>query len=244
MWHRFAILILLFTSLPVRADEVRSFTLFAAPEIVESGLLDYILPRFTLKTGRRVNIADTNEDARLAVGVGQQVMTRGDVSFGLELKTDNPAAQLFVDWLMSEIGHTALEAFVPVSGPGFEPFVLEDAQAEITFEGDAALGREVAEIHCARCHRVAPEGRGIGIGSTPSFAALKALPDWAERFSAFYALNPHPSFLRVTGISPDFAPAHPPPIVPVEITQDELEHLLAYTASLPAADLGADVVNR
>ena len=52
-----------------------------------------------------------------------------------------------------------------------------------------------------RIRRIAPGMTGMTLGSTPSFPALKTLPDWFDRFTAFYALNPHPSFLLVEGIS-------------------------------------------
>lgn len=65
MRHLVALALALFGALPGRAEEARDFGLFAAPEIATSGLLDYILPRFTLKTGRRVRLVEAGADARL-----------------------------------------------------------------------------------------------------------------------------------------------------------------------------------
>ena len=127
-----------------------------------------------------------------------------------------------------------------------EKFTLtvSDADGEEVFEGDPARGRRLADAHCGRCHVTSP-GRGArSIGSTPSFAALRALPDWAERFMAFYALNPHPAIMQVEGITPPFDPNRPPPIVPIEITAEEAEHIQAYAATVQAADLGAPVAAR
>jgi hypothetical protein len=78
-----------------------------------------------------------------------------------------------------------------------------------------------------------------GIGSTPSFSVLRSLPDWSDRFSVFYVLNPHPSFTVIDGVTPPFATNRPPPIAPVVLTLDDLEDVLAYVAGLKPADLGA-----
>lgn len=246
MRHLVALAFAVLVAMPGRTEEAREFGLVAAPEIVASGLLDYILPRFALKTARRANLVESGADARLGPmdGSGQAVMARGGTIYALTLDTDNPAARRFADWLGSEIGQTAIRAHRPEDGPAFESVAAKPEVAALIFTGDAALGRKVAETHCARCHRVTPEATGIGIGSTPSFAALKALPDWAERFGTFYALNPHPAFLRVEGLTPPFDPAYPPPIVPVTLTLDEVEAMQAYVAGLKAADLGGEIVNR
>ena len=64
--------------------------------------------------------------------------------------------------------------------------------------GNAEHGRKLAETHCARCH-VLPGEHNMGIGSTPSFKIMVAskLPDWRQRFESFYALRPHPNFVRI-----------------------------------------------
>ena len=68
---------------------------------------------------------------------------------------------------------------------------------------------------------------------------LRSLPDWQERFIAFYALAPHPAFMMVPNVTPPFPEDRPPPIVPVAMTLDELDHLMAYVAEMAPADLGA-----
>ena len=80
-----------------------------------------------------------------------------------------------------------------------------------------------------------------GIGSTPSFAVIKALPDWDLRFQAFYVLRPHAAFTQIEDVTPGFDPELPPPIVPVEMTLDDLNDLMAYVATITAADLGAPI---
>lgn len=245
MWKRIVLFVFFLAALPVRGEEAREFTLSLADEIAASGLADYILPRFALKTGRRANIVTGDADARLASVEGAPpVMARGDIVFALVIEGENDAARRFADWLRSDVGQKTIAAFAPTDGPAFGPPPEVSVRTVTKIEGDAALGREVAEAHCARCHRIAPEMTGMTLGSTPSFSALKTLQDWSERFTAFYALNPHPSFLLVKGISPPFDPSRPPPIVPVEVTVDEVEALLAYVAQVPAADLGADIESR
>jgi hypothetical protein len=79
---------------------------------------------------------------------------------------------------------------------------------------------------------------------TPSFALLRTFSDWQDRFSTFYVRNPHPSFTQVIDITPPFARNLPPAIVPLEITQDELDSILAYVATILPADLGAPLQNQ
>ena len=78
-----------------------------------------------------------------------------------------------------------------------------------------------------------------GIGSTPSFAVLRALGDWDARFQSFYTLRPHPAFTQVEDVTEPFDPQRPPPIAPLEMTLDDLNEILAYVEAIEAADLGA-----
>lgn len=237
-------LALILAALVARAEEARQFRLSVPPEVAESGLMDYLLPRFALKTGRRAELAGAGADADAVLsadGTGAPVMVRGETVYALSLTGENDAARRFADWLGSNIGQRAVAAFRPAQGEPFKAAPKEAVREAPVIEGDTALGREVAERHCARCHRTHDGDRSSGIGSTPSFPALRALPDWADRFTAFYVLNPHPAFLRVEGISPPFDEGRPPPIIPVELTLQEAEALLAYAASVAPADLGAEI---
>lgn len=224
---------------PATAQELRTFGLQADPALQSSGLLDYILPRFALKTGRRVD-PDLAPDVALEAGLGSPVFQYGDAIYGIDVLTGSDPAAKFVDWLTSEVGITTVLTYAEQSG---EPFAVVAVQAETTavaFEGDIDKGRAVAGSHCTRCHKIAPEDRST-IGSTPSFMALKALPDWVDRFAQFYLLNPHPSFIQIEDMTAPFDPRRPPSLVPVEITVDEFNDLLAYVQTVPPADLGAEV---
>lgn len=224
-------------------EEQRQFTLGVGADLKAAGIVQYLLPRFALKTGRRGQIVDEGGEAVLEKdGEGSPALTRGPDVWTLRLTADNPAAARFADWLLSDIGQNSLGGFVPQSGAPFEPAQIEAAVQEVAFEGDVELGLRASLLHCGRCHRVTPDGTGIGIGSTPSFMALRALPDWADRFGAFFALNPHPSFMQIKDLSPPFDPAFPPALIPVEITLHEMEAIQAYASRLAPADLGGAVV--
>lgn len=221
----------------VQAQE-RDFTLSADPQIVQSGLLQHLLPRFALKHGVRV----TQVDAGGAVVIG----TEGVPAFtGLGTvwhlaAEDRAGPQMFVDWMLSDIGKRTVAGFAP---DGDALFSGEVAVAvvipEPTFDGDAVKGEALSLLHCGRCHVINERNRMDGMGQTPSFALMRTFDDWQNRYNTFYVLNPHPSFTQVVDITPPFPANLPPAIVPVEITQDELAHILAYVATIEPADLGA-----
>ena len=76
-------------------------------------------------------------------------------------------------------------------------------------DGDALRGEEVSLSHCGRCHVVSDKNRMNSIGSTPSFAVLRTLRDWEDRFQAFYVLNPHPAFTQITDVTKPFDATRP-----------------------------------
>lgn len=237
------LIFLFLAAFAARAEEARQFRLSVPPEVAESGLMDYLLPRFALKTNRRADLVSGAADAVLGpeVAGGMPVMVRAGKVYTLRLTGENDAARRFSDWLRSDVGQRTVAAYQPPQGTPFGPAPAEEDIAAPVIAGNVALGRAVAEKHCARCHRTHDRDDSSGIGSTPSFPALRALPDWSVRFEAFFVRNPHPAFLRVEGISPPFDPARPPAIIPVELTLDEAEALLAYAASVAPADLGAEI---
>ena len=219
------------------------FTLRVAAELENSGLMAYLLPRFALKSGRRAELVADGADMEIdsAGPEDTPLLAREDRIYAIVAQNDNAAAALFASWIGSEIGQNAITAFVPAEGVRFSAAPAEAEVTVIVFDGDAALGARLAKAHCGRCHRVDAERTGMGIGSTPSFPALRSLADWDERFLSFYALNPHPAFLRVAEVSPPFDPAFPPAIHPVELTLAEVEAIQAYAAALEPMDLGAPV---
>jgi mono/diheme cytochrome c family protein len=247
MWIRAFCLMMLALCLPVAGwAEDRLVRLYASPALVETGVLKYALPRFSLKTQVRVTLAETPSEADLLIhdqgsalfhGAGQiwRLEQRRDGHLG----TDRLAA-----WLTSEVGQRTVLAYAPDGETLFTVPASEAATtAELSFDGDPVLGKRVSQERCIRCHVVDDDVRR-GIGSTPSFAVLRSLDDWEERFSVFYVLNPHPSFTQIADVSAPFDPNRPSPIVPVELTLTEVEAIVAYVAGIAPADLGAPLAHQ
>ena len=235
-----AILLCLSLSLSATPSLSQEALGLAAPDQVrDSGLLQHILPRFSLKTGIRV-IADENGIMSVAASPpGKPVFARDGVTYHLRIQ-DDPRQVRFEDWMLSDIGKRTIESFVPDQGPPFDTqFDTVETAEETATNANTEIGRELSFTHCGRCHVIGPRNRMNGLGSTPSFAVLRAMPDWSERFEAFFALNPHPSFTQIAGLTPPFDPTRPSPIHPVEITLKDLEAILAFVSNIRAADLGA-----
>lgn len=232
-----------------RAQEDPRLVRLAVPDdLVQSGLLRHILPRFSLKTQVRVEaVAPGSGTVQAALGdEGRPVFDGLGQTWRLEvLAPDHPGTATFADWLTGEIGLRTVTSYAPDgSAPFAPPSLRKVAVAQVTYDGDADLGHRVSREKCTRCHGVDAATRGWGIGSTPSFGVLRALKDWEDRFSAFYALNPHPSFTVVTDLTEPFDPSRPPPISPIELTLEEVEAVLAYVATLQPADLGAPIAHQ
>ena len=103
------------------------------------------------------------------------------------------------------------------------------------------MGAKFALELCGRCHVVGEVNRKKGLGSTPSFGALKALQDWENRFYMFYMLNPHPSFTQIEDVTEPFDATRPSPIVPLELTVEILDSIISYVGEIPPADLGGEI---
>lgn len=234
------IALILGTALGAAAQEP-DLRMQAAPETVESGLMAHLLPRFSLKTSIRVALADRGALQIAAGPPGTPVFERGGTVY--HLRHDGSADALrFEDWLTSDIGRRTVDSFAPEGGAAFSATVRQAvAAAAATYDGDAVLGEELSLTLCGRCHVINERNRMNGLGSTPSFAVLRGLPNWDARFEAFFALNPHGAFTQVEGVTPPFDKTRPSPIVPIEMTLDDLDAIIAYTAALAPADLGAPV---
>ncbi len=226
------------TASPIAAQNT-ALGLAAPAPIVASGLLKHVLPRFSLKTGVRV-MADDNGPMVLAEAApGTPVFRRDGVTYYLRV-SNAPRQQRFHDWLISDIGRRTVESFRPDGVMLYDTNVrAEVVEPERVFDGDAAKGARLARTDCGRCHVVDRENRMRGLGSTPSFMLLRALPDWGERFEQFYIRRPHGSFTQLVGVTAPFDPEHPPVVVPLSLTLDDLDAILAYVSGLKPADLGA-----
>ena len=99
-----------------------------------------------------------------------------------------------------------------------------------------AKGREVVRQHCTRCHVVPNMNPYGGIGSTPSFAALKWLSDWEHRFEVFYTLPPHPALVSIEGVSEERSSSLPVFVAEIELQIDDVDSILSFVRTLETPD--------
>ena len=219
----------------------------AAPvEMVESGFLKHVLPRFKLKHRIAVTPVAPDESADLALMVGEtgkRVFAAQDgTEFRLSILQDSAEAEKFLDWVLSAPGKGAIESF-PRGGPPQYltelPEIEVEAAPEIT--GDAALGSRLALVHCGRCHVVDKRNRMGGIGSTPSFSAMRGRPHWYDLFLTYWTQNPHPSFTEVIDVTEPFSETHVSHIAPVRITLEEIDAIIAFVETIKPKNLGRPV---
>lgn len=97
-------------------------------------------------------------------------------------------------------------------------------------DGLVTEGRNVAIQHCGRCHVVDASNRMGGIGSTPSFKLLRSMEDWEERFTSFFARNPHPAFVSVEGLT--LERKLPPNAAPFELSARHVDALMAFVRTM------------
>lgn len=236
------------------AAQEKALTLAAPSALTESGYLRYVLPRFSLKTSIRILMTEDAGQADVVLGTdlplpGSRALItdlRDGTTYDIAATgAETPGAEhvaRFLDWLGSDVGQRTLDGHRLNEAQIFTvAATVEEAAAPQVLTGDLALGEELSLLLCGRCHVVNEKNRQNGIGSAPSFPALKALRDWDTRFQVFYTLNPHPSFTQIEGITDPFDPARPSPIAPIEMDVDELEAMLAYVTSLTPLDLGAQI---
>lgn len=221
----------------------RDFTVSAPTALVDTGILQHLLPRFSLKHGVRITQVPGGGDAVFGAD-GRAVFSGLQTVWHLD-HNGGAGPVLFTDWLGSDIGKRAIASFQPNGEAIFTgEIIVERVTVELTYEGDPIAGEGLSLTHCGRCHVINESNRMDGMGQTPSFAVMRTFEDWENRFSTFYVLNPHPSFSQIKDITPPFPLNLPPAIVPLEITQDDLESIIAYVATIPPADLGAPLQNQ
>ena len=115
---------------------------------------------------------------------------------------------------------------------GVMAIMLQNASAD-----DAvAKGREIVRQHCTRCHVVPDMNPYGGIGSTPSFAALKWLSDWEHRFEVFYTLPPHPVLVNIQGITEERSASLPAFVTEIELQIDDIDAILSFVHTLETPD--------
>ncbi|TDL79510.1 hypothetical protein E2L08_09385 [Palleronia sediminis] len=209
-----------------------------------AGLLDFLAPRFALKHAQPVEIVEDGAAVALTRdGAGPVALRTADGAAIHVVTAPDPRAEAFRDWLLSDIGQRTVAAFVGPQGARFSPAAAApDAAPAAPVAGDADEGLRLSKLHCGRCHVVDSDNPFTGIGSAPSFAAMRNFPDWRLRFDRFYDLNPHPYFTQVAGVTEPFDRA--PHIAPVTMTPDEVAAVTAFAARIAPKDLGAPVASR
>ncbi|WP_216665298.1 cytochrome c [Pseudoruegeria sp. HB172150] len=240
---RVAIILLAASLAAGAAADERNIRLAAPASLSETGLLNYILPRFSLKTQVKVEVVPPGEEAEAAFGdTGKTVFAGPTQTWKFDLRApDNDGARRFSDWITSEIGLNTVTSFAPDGKAIFHapPTVAEEPEIVELDSDEQRLGLEISKEHCRRCHVVSEDTRFTSTGSTPSFFLLRTFPDWEQRFLIFYVLNPHPAFTQIDDLTEPFPEDRPPNMVPVEMTLEEVEAVAAYVAGLKPADLGA-----
>ncbi len=224
---------------PVLAQD-RAFTLRAPQALIESGFLQHLLPRFSLKTGIRITVDPDAGDVALGAD-GTPVFGDSGTVWHLS-DADDPDIGAFQDWLVSDVGKRTIEGFAPDGTPLFSADVGVAAvvvAAPVT--GDVALGEKSSLQKCGRCHVVNESNKMNAIGSTPSFGLMRNFDDWEGRFQSFFLLKPHAAFTQVADVTDPFPDNLPSPIAPIEVTLDEIDAIVAYVATIAPADLGAPV---
>jgi mono/diheme cytochrome c family protein len=236
MLKKIALVALTMTSPAMSQD--KAFTLQTPDALVQTGFIKHLLPRFSLKTGIRINSVPDMGDAVFGAE-GTPVFRQGQKTWHLS-KVGGPHTDAFEKWLLSDVGIRTIEAYAPDGEPLFSAKLsVKTIVQSITLTGDAVLGESVSRKHCGRCHVVSETNRMNAIGSTPSFLLMRGLPDWQERFETFFMRRPHPAFTQVQDVTDPFAKNLPSPIVPLEVTLEQIDAITAYVATIAPADLGA-----
>ncbi len=239
---------------PLRAGDL---VVQADPALIDSGLLRFMLPRFALKHNIKVAVEPIDKQDQTGLKHTASLLSNAPPAGAIPViegptgtisvlaPADGPG-QVFAAWLQSDTGRRTISQFTAPDGS--KPFAPAEPQAVTerreVFRGDPARGETLAYANCGRCHVIGARNRMKGIGSTPSFSALRALGDWTERFRTFYLRNPHPAIIQIKDVTEPFDITSPSPIHPVELTDAEVEDILSYAASVAPADLGAPLQNR
>ncbi|MEZ5716280.1 MAG: hypothetical protein R3D85_14665 [Paracoccaceae bacterium] len=228
---------------PALADPV---PIALPPEMTETGFAQHLLPRFKFRSRIALEPVAPDAPADLAFranGDGPALLQgRDGTTYALIFPKGDATGEMLRDWLRSKPGQSVLESFPKDGPPLFTLYAAPKAQVQEAMpEGDTALGSGLALQHCGRCHVVDQRNRMGGIGSTPSFGALRARQNWHDLFLKFWVEPPHPSFTHIPGMTEEFTETRPSHISPVELSQHEVDAIIAFIATLKPKDLGAPV---
>jgi hypothetical protein len=215
---------------------------------IPSELIQYIVPRFSLKTRIRFDRVDAAGDIQFVTERpenGPQVLKliSGETVYihAAGEAAQTPDYQAFVDWLVSEPGRATIADF-QIDGRqiAIPTEVQEAAPIEIVIVGDRDHGRELSWSHCRRCHKVDRADKYAGIDNAPSFHAMRSFDDWYVRFSTFYTVSPHKALISVkgSGIEKDRELIT---IAPIDLQMSDINDIVAFVHSLTPLDLGKPI---
>ena len=101
--------------------EEKAFDLSVSDELVASGLVRHLVPRFSMKTGVRVTLTPDGGHAILtpAAEGGQPALAGEGTTYMIAVAPGQPHADRFRDWLLSEIGQRTIEGFSKEGAPSY-----------------------------------------------------------------------------------------------------------------------------
>ena len=216
--------------------------------VIPSELVQYVVPRFSLKTRIRFDQVESSGDIQLVTvrpETGAEVMTlvSGETVYitaaGGAVESSDYRA--FVDWLVSEPGRATIADFELDGRQIAIPTAADEAAPiEMVIVGNIDHGRELSRDHCRRCHKVDRADKYAGIDNAPSFHAMRTFDDWHIRFSTFYAVSPHKALISVegSGIEKNRALIT---IAPIDLQMDDINDIVAFVHSLTPLDLGKPI---
>ena len=216
--------------------------------VIPSELIQYVVPRFSLKTRIRFDQVESSGDIQLVTvrpETGAEVMklVSGETVYitaaGGAVKSSDYRA--FVDWLVSEPGRATIADFELDGQQIAIPTAADEAAPiEMVIVGNIDHGRELSRDHCRRCHKVDRADKYAGIDNAPSFHAMRTFDDWYIRFSTFYAVSPHKALISVegSGIEKNRALIT---IAPIDLQMDDINDIVAFVHSLTPLDLGKPI---
>ena len=248
-WLRYWIVAWLFFPLAGIAADARVFI----PEPwLDAGLDQHLFPRFMFKS--RVRLSATSDETKADFGLrpmapdesGVHVANVDELMVGLVAEQASPKAMaVFAEWLKSDPGRAALLDFQLAGVPLFTtPKRVQPVVVEVALTGDVTRGKQLSELHCARCHVVDRSKPFGAIGNSPSFHAMRSFTDWLPTFSTFYGANPHRALIAIESIQDPHTDLRPVHIARIHLTLDDILDIVTLVSTLEPLDLGAPVQAR
>ena len=215
---------------------------------IPADLIQYIVPRFSLKTRIRFDRVDDAGDIQFVTKRpegGTQVfqLVSGEIVY-IRATGDAPQSsdyRAFVDWLISDPGRATIGDFqIDGQQVAIPAAAREAAPVEIVIVGDPGHGEDLSWNHCRRCHKVDRADKYAGIGNAPSFHAMRSFDDWYLRFSTFYTVSPHKALISVKGSGIEMN-RELIAIAPIDLQMSDINDIVAFVYSLTPLDLGKPI---